>query len=175
MHTKDALETVNRIIGVFEPEAQREVRMQFSSALMAVVSQRLIPRVPQGDGRDPGLVAAVEVLVNTPRVRDCLQDPNKTGFLREALEQGGDMYGMQSFDQDLMRLLRDQVISRDTAVSNSTSPADFELRLRGIQSSQDARFEESDGTHASAVLGAPRSLAGNTLELESARPIPKRK
>jgi twitching motility protein PilT len=168
LHTKDALETVNRIIGVFEPESQREVRMQFASALSAIVSQRLLPTTPELSSKGRSLIVASEILINTPRIRDCLMESNKTGLIREALEQGSDSYGTQTFDQDLLRMLTSRWISRETALRNATSPADFELRLRGIQA--------SDRGHTAKPLSGKSltdvGLEGPSLELDAG---PRRK
>lgn len=128
LHTRDASETVSRVVSLFEPEFQVQVRLQLASVLNAVISQRLVPRA---DSEGKGLVAVVEVLVNTPRVRDCLLDPNRHGEIREALNEGAN-YGMQTFDRCLMDLLKRKIITRETALRNSTAPADFELRLRGV-------------------------------------------
>jgi twitching motility protein PilT len=142
LHTKDAIETINRIIGVFEPEAQNEVRLQFSACLSAIVSQRLLAKDTQKNRA--GLVVAAEVLVNTPFVKSCLLDPTKTDQLRQAMEQGLDTYGMQTFDQSLMQLFKRGLISREVAVENATSPSDFDLRLRGIRTQDEGKWESLD-------------------------------
>jgi twitching motility protein PilT len=136
LHTKDAVETINRIVGVFEPGTQREIRMQFAASLVAIVSQRLIPTKPDPKtGRSESLVPAVEILINTPRVKACLLDPSKMEQLTEAIEQGSDNYGSQSFDQHIMYLLKNDIITREMALQYASNPSDFELRLRGIYSS----------------------------------------
>jgi len=139
LHTKDAIETVNRIIGVFEPEAQREVRLQFASALSCIVSQRLLPRAGPPGEPPRGFVPAVEVLVNTPFVKSCLLDVAKTDQIRTAMEQGHEVYGMQTFDQHLMSLFTRGLITKEMALDNASSPADFDLQLRGISAGNDGQ------------------------------------
>ncbi len=134
LHTKDALETLNRVLSVFDPSVQREVRIQFASSLIAIVSQRLVPK------KDGTLTAAVEILLNTPRVKSCLLDSTKTDQLIDAMEQGVETYGSQSFDQHLMQLLKTGVIAKEVAVQNASNPGDFELKLRGISTSSDGRW-----------------------------------
>src|SRR5437868_7357745 len=99
LHTLDATETINRIIAVFPPHQQKQVRLQLASVLKAVVSQRLIPRADQH-----GRVPAVEVLVATAFIRDCIVDKDKTGQIRGAITAGTSQYGMQSFDQSVFSL-----------------------------------------------------------------------
>ena len=166
LHTKDALETVNRIIGVFPPEAQREVRLQFSASLAGIVSMRLLPTIPGEDGKSRGRIPAIEILINTARIRDCLIDPGKTLQIREAIEQGSEMYGMQTFDQHLMLHLKEGRISKETAIANASNPSDFELRLKGIRSSDDAKWGKSQ------KAPEPRdqelsALTGGVLELDT--------
>lgn len=126
LHSKTAMETVNRVIGVFDPAAQFGVRNQFASTLAAVVSQRLIP------GLQKPLVLACEVLVNAGRVVDCLRDPSRTMELAQAIEEGTEHYGMQSLDQSLMHLLQTGQISQETALRHANVPADFLLKMKGI-------------------------------------------
>jgi len=126
LHTRDAIDSVNRMLGFFEPETHSQVRSLFSSVLVAVVSQRLVPHAESGK-----LVAAAEILVNTPRVRDCLLDPSRHAEIQECLQEG-ENYGMRTFDQDLMRLLSEGQISRETALQFASGASDFELRLRGV-------------------------------------------
>src|SRR4051794_3684739 len=89
LHTLDATETVNRIIAVFPPHQQKQVRMQIASVLKAIVSQRLMPK---SDGK--GRVPAVEVLISTAFIRDCIVDKEKTHLIHHAIAQGTSQYGM---------------------------------------------------------------------------------
>lgn len=134
LHTKDALETVNRIIGVFDGEMQQQIRFQLSGALAAVISQRLVQKTNSNDAG--GTTVVTEVMVNTARIQDCLRDPKRIEEIRDAIDQGAE-YGMHSFDQSLMSLLEKGVITRDIAMRNASNPINFELRLRGIRQSHE--------------------------------------
>ena len=127
MHTKDAIETVNRLIDLFPLGHHRQVRVALASALRGVVCQRLLPRA---DGR--GRVPAVEVLVATGRVRDRILDPSATEGLLHVIEDGG-FYGMQSFDQALLSLVESGVVSPDDAQLAASRPHDFALALKQAQ------------------------------------------
>jgi twitching motility protein PilT len=132
LHTKDALETVNRIIGIFDSASQQSIRFQLSAVLTAIVSQRLLPKAD-----DSGVVVATEVLLNNARIREALCDPKKTDEIRDALEQGGEVDGMHTFDQCLTDFLERGLITKETAVRNASNPVNFELRLRGIRQSHE--------------------------------------
>jgi twitching motility protein PilT len=137
LHTLDAAETINRIISVFPPYHQRQVRMQLSGILRGVVSQRLVPRI---DGK--GRVPAVEVMIGTARIRDCIDDKEKTKQIPEAIAQGFTSYGMQTFDQSLMQLLTNKLISYEEALRQSSNPDDFALKISGISSTSDASWDD---------------------------------
>jgi len=136
LHTMDAAETINRIIGVFPPYHQRQVRIQLASIIKAVISQRLVPRA---DGK--GRVPAVEIMLASARVRECIDDKDKTKQLNEAISQGFVTYGMQSFDQSLMRLYSSNLITYDEALRQSSNPDDFALKISGISSTSNASWE----------------------------------
>jgi twitching motility protein PilT len=127
LHTLDAPETVNRIVSVFPPHQQDQIRHQLARVLRASVSQRLLPRC---DG--PGRVLAAEVLVATPYIRDCIADPEKTSLIADALVAGGSEYGMQSFDQAILRLCNQNLVSIEEAMKWVTNVEEFKMRLRGI-------------------------------------------
>lgn len=136
LHTRDAKDTINRIIGVFEPAAQPAVRTQFASSLAGIVSQRLVPLSKEAQLRLGRLnTVACEVLVNNSRTRSLLMDASRAEELRKAIEDGAHPYGMQTFDQHLMSLYEEKLITRDTALRFSSQPGEFELRLRGIVTS----------------------------------------
>ncbi|HVJ64408.1 MAG TPA: PilT/PilU family type 4a pilus ATPase [Bdellovibrionota bacterium] len=136
LHTRDAKDTVNRIIGVFEPGVQAAVRTQFAASLAGVVSQRLVPFTKEAQSKyGKSNTVACEILINTPRTRSLLMDPTRMDELRKAIEDGGQPYGMQTFDQHLMSLYEAKEISRETALRFSSQPGEFELRLRGIVTS----------------------------------------
>jgi twitching motility protein PilT len=139
LHTIDAGESINRVVGSFPPHHQRQIRAQLSSVLKAVISQRLIPRI---DGK--GRVPAVEVMVSTARVRELIDDPNKTSMLAETIQQGYVTYGMQSFDQSLMSLVKRNLVSYEEAVAQSSNPDDFKLKFSGISSSSDLSWDNFD-------------------------------
>ncbi len=136
LHTMDAAETVNRIIGVFPPYHQRQVRIQLASIVKGVVSQRLVPKA---DGK--GRVPAVEIMLASARVRECIDDSEKTKLLNDAISQGYVSYGMQTFDQSLMRLYSGKMITYEEAIRQSSNPDDFALKVSGISSTSDASWE----------------------------------
>jgi len=136
LHTLDAAETINRIISVFPPFHQRQVRMQLSGILKGVVSQRLVPR---SDSK--GRVPAVEIMIGTARIKDCIDDEEKTKQIPEAISQGFTSYGMQTFDQSLMQLFTKKLISYEEALRQSSNPDDFALKVSGISSTSDASWD----------------------------------
>jgi len=155
LHTLDATETINRIISVFPPYQQKQVRMQLGAVLKAVISQRLVPKA---DGR--GRVAAVEVLIATARVRELVEDKDRTKEIPDAIAQGHQTYGMQTFDQSLMGLLKQQVISYEEALRQATNRDDFALRVSGISATSDSKWDDFEGkaaAAAAAAAAAPRS------------------
>ena len=123
MHTTDAVETINRVVDFFPPHQQTQVRVALASSLVGVVTQRLLPRV--GGGRAP----AIELMINNGRIRDCILDPEKTHEIRDIVEQSG-YYGMQTFDQSLIGLYREGLVSLEDAKAAATSPHDFQLALQ---------------------------------------------
>ncbi|MCX6565226.1 MAG: PilT/PilU family type 4a pilus ATPase [Candidatus Aminicenantes bacterium] len=139
LHTLDAPETVNRIVGVFPPHQQRQIRIQLASILRAVISQRLIPR-KDGAGRVP----AVEVMINTPYIAECISDRDKTYQIRDAIAAGISQYGTQTFDQSVYHLYEKNLISFEQGLRYSTSPDNFKLRVQGIRSSQDLAIEDME-------------------------------
>ena len=137
LHTLDATETINRIISVFPPYQQKQVRLQLASILKAVISQRLVPRA---DGK--GRVPALEVLVSTARVRECIGDKDRTKELHDAISKGFTTYGMQTFDQSLMHLVKKNLVTYDEAMKHVSNPDDFALRFRGIASTSDGTWDD---------------------------------
>jgi twitching motility protein PilT len=127
LHTLDATETINRIIDLFPPEVQRQVRVSLAGSLRGVLSQRLVPRA---DGK--GRVPAVEVLINTGRVAERIIDPNQTSTISEVMAEG-DFYGMQTFDQALVKLVADGLATPDDAAAVASSRHDFMLALKQAQ------------------------------------------
>ena len=148
LHTLDAAETINRIISVFPPFHQRQVRMQLSGILKGVVSQRLVPRC---DAK--GRVPAVEIMIGTARIRDCIDDKEKTKQIPDAIAQGFTSYGMQTFDQSLMQLLTQKLISYEEALRQSSNPDDFALKVSGISSTSDASWDDFTGEEEAPADG----------------------
>jgi twitching motility protein PilT len=128
LHTVDAVETVTRIVNSFPPHLRKHVRLLFASLVQGVISQRLVPRA---DGR--GRVAAVEVMVNTARVKELLVEEEGIFELRDTIAQGYTTYGMQTFDQSLMSLYKKGLITYEEALRQSSNPDDFALRASGIE------------------------------------------
>lgn len=138
LHTLDATETINRILANFEPHQQHQIRLQIGSVLRSVISQRLCRRSDRS-----GFVPAVEVLVNNPRIRELIENPNKTKEIHQAIEESQVAWGMQSFDQSLMDLLTSGKIDFDEALRQSTAPEDFKIRYSGIVSMDGKKWGES--------------------------------
>ncbi len=136
LHTVDAVETINRIIGVFPPHQHKQIRIALAASLRAVVSQRLLKRA---DGR--GRAAAMEIMIVTARVRELLLEEGRMLELRETIAQGQTGYGMQTFDQSLMQLLKRGIISKDEALANCTNKDDFLLRLQGVSGTSDTQWD----------------------------------
>jgi twitching motility protein PilT len=139
LHTLDAAETVNRIVAVYPPYQQKQIRLQLAGILKGVVSQRLLPRA-DGMGRVP----AVEIMISTARIRECIVDKEKTLEIYEAISEGLATYHMQTFDQSLMSLLRRELITYEEALRHSSNPDDFALRVKGILATSDMTWDEFD-------------------------------
>ena len=137
LHTLNAGETVNRIIGTFPPHQEQQIRDQLAAVIQGVISQRLIPRIG-GEGRVP----AVEVMIGTGMIRDCIREAKRTPEIPAAIAQGQSQYGMQTFDQCLLRLYREGLVSYETAREAASSPDDFDLKVRGIFSTGEQSFEQ---------------------------------
>ncbi len=127
LHTTDAAETITRIISMFPPHEQPHIRRSLAAVLRGVISQRLLPRA---DGK--GMVPALEILVNTERVKEMIEDPNRTKAIRDAIAEGEHPYGMITFDQSLAGLVRQRLVTYEEAIKHSTSPSDFALMFRGV-------------------------------------------
>jgi twitching motility protein PilT len=141
LHTVDATETIARIVQMFPVEEQNAIRLQLAAILRAIVSQRLLPRA---DGR--GMIPAVEVLINTPRVQEMISDPKRTHELIQAIKEGANPYGMVSFDQSLSQLVRRKLVAYEVALASSTNPADFELSFRGVTGGADDQHRGGGAT-----------------------------
>jgi len=128
LHTPDAVTTVSRVVSMFPPEEQEIARLRLSEALHAVVSQRLLPRA-DGHGR----AAALEVLLATGNVRDMIREKERTPALNDYIKESREQYGMQTFDQHLMDLVADEVVTYETALAASSNPSDFQLQMRTLR------------------------------------------
>ena len=119
---------------------QKQIRIQLASVLKSIISQRLMPRA-DGLGRVP----AVEILISTGYIRDCIENKEKTKLIHDAIAQGTSQYGMQTFDQSLYLLFKSGLITLEEAMRRATNPDEFNLKIQGIQSTSDISREEMDG------------------------------
>ena len=166
LHTNDASETINRVIGSMPSKSNAAVRAQLASTLIGVISQRLIPRADK-----KGRIAAHEIMVCNARVREMIIDPERTISIRNAIEESENI-GMCSFDQSLMRLYRQKLISEQEALANCTNVRDFQMRLQGVVSTQPS----PDSTPGNE-FESPKVDFGNfgpSIEIESVA-VPNRK
>ena len=152
LHTLDATETVNRIISVFPPHQQKQIRLQLAAVLKAIVSLRLLPRA-DGLGRVP----AVEVLVATNFIRDAIENKEKTKQIKDAIQAGTSQYGMQTFDQSIYMLYRNGLITLEEALRRASNPDEFKLKIQGIQSTSDVSREEMEAKLSVPGEGDPFS------------------
>ncbi len=141
LHTLDATETIHRIIAVFPPHQQKQIRLQLASVLKAIISMRLIPRA---DGR--GRVPAVEVLRSTGYIRECIEVKEKTKLIRDAIAAGTSQYGMQTFDQSIFQLYKKDLITLEEALRRATNPDEFRLKIQGIESTAEAAMKEMEAS-----------------------------
>jgi twitching motility protein PilT len=137
LHTLDATESINRIVGSFPPHQQKQIRIQLASVLRAVISQRLVPRA---DGR--GRVPAVEIMINTAFIRELIEDKDRTKEIPEVIAKSHISWGMQTFDQSLMFLFKNKLITYEEALRQATNKDDFALRVQGISSSDDSKWSD---------------------------------
>jgi twitching motility protein PilT len=141
LHTMDAMETINRIISVFPPYQQKQVRMQLASVLKGVLSMRLMQRA---DGR--GRVPALEILITTNFIQDCIINKDKTRMIPDAIAAGISQYGTQTFDQSLFFLLKRELITFEEALKGATNPDDFKLKVQGIESTSAASQSQMEAS-----------------------------
>jgi len=141
LHTLDATETINRVISVFPPHQQKQIRLQLASVLKAAVAQRLIPRT-DGNSRVP----AVEVLIATPFVRDCIVDKEKTHLIKGAIAQGTSQYGMQTFDQSIFSLFSQGLVTHGEALRWASNVDEFNLKVQGISTTAELSRDQMAGS-----------------------------
>ena len=137
LHTVDATETIGRIISMFPTHQQMQARLSVASVLRGVISQRLIPRADK-----KGMVPSLELLVNTERIREMIEDPNRTREIPDAIAQGLHPYGMNTFDQSLADLVKRKLVTYQSALKYSSNPSDFALMFRGVSGGGDG-FDHS--------------------------------
>lgn len=145
LHTIDATQTISRIISFFPPHQHQEIRYLLASTLQAIISQRLIPDIT-GTRRYP----AVEVMINTSTIREYIIDPEKTVLIRQAIQEGFVQYQMQTFDQALMHLYKERLVSLEEALRASSNPHEFALRVKGIQASSDVTWDRFEAPKQTA-------------------------
>lgn len=143
LHTIDATETINRIVSVFPPHHQQQIRGEIAGVIRGIISQRLVPRA---DGK--GRVPAVEVMVSTARTRELIETKERTRQIKDAMQQGYETYGMQTFDQSLLLLFKRQFITFEEALRQSSNPDDFKLKVSGISSTSDQSWDAFEGEKA---------------------------
>ena len=158
LHTIDAMETINRIVSVFPPYQQKQIRIQLAGTIKGIISQRLLPTK---DGR--GRVPAVEVMVSTARIKECITDKEKTKEISDAIEKGYTSYGMQSFDQSILSLMNKGLISYEDSLKQASNPADFELKVKGgITGTSDQGWKDFSGDSTEGDEG-PGGIGGEPI------------
>ncbi|HAM35598.1 MAG TPA: type IV pili twitching motility protein PilT [Elusimicrobia bacterium] len=125
LHTIDAVQTISRIIDLYPPHQQALIRIQLAESLKAVISQRLLPCIKGGR------VPAVEVLIVTAHVRKMIEENNSQGIVQACAK--GQFYGMQTFNQSLVKLFKDGLVKEEDVMDAASSPDDVKLALRGIE------------------------------------------
>ena len=143
LHTTDATQTINRVLSFYPPHQQSEVRFMLSSALQAVISLRLVPRMDK-----PGRIPAAEILINTAAVRDNVLDMSRSLNIPDLIKEGTVQYGMQTFDQSLMQWYSQGVESYDNALFYATNPTEFALKVQGVAGSSDTTWDAFTGSQA---------------------------
>jgi len=148
LHTTDVVQSLQRIISFYPPHQHDEIRMSLAANLRAVISQRLIPR-RDGAGRVP----SCEVMVSTPTIREYILNPEKIPLIHAIVAEGVTQYGMQTFDQSVLALLREGLITEEEALRNCNNPNELSLKLKGISAT-------SDRTWQAVATGSGEKLEG---------------
>jgi twitching motility protein PilT len=161
LHTVDAVETINRIVTLYPPHQQGQARLQICSVLKGVISQRLVTRA---DGQ--GMVPAVEILVNTARVKELIADSKRTREIHDAISTGRDPYGMISFDQSLTELVKNRFVTYEEAVSNATNADDFALFFRGVSKGGSGGTDFTSGAGGGSGYTPPPLTTGTSGEFK---------
>ena len=158
LHTLNATETINRIISTFPPHQEDQIRDQLASVMQGIVSQRLVVRA---DGK--GRVPAVEVMVGTGLIRDSIRASEKTSNIPTVIAAGQAQYGMQTFDQSLLQLHREELITYETARDAATNPDDFDLKVKGILSTGEMTWDAG----ASNAVPPPAAATASVSHAEA--------
>ncbi len=151
LHTIDAIQTVNRVISFYPPHQHKEIRFLMAASLQAIISQRLVRRF-NSDGRIP----AAEILVCNAAIKDYIIDPAKTSLIRTAIQEGFTEYGMQTFDQSLMKLYKAEMITFEKALAHASNPSEFDLRARGIEATSDKTWDVFEGRDETLMSGSEK-------------------
>jgi twitching motility protein PilT len=147
LHTLNVVETITRIISFFPPHQHQQIRLLLAGTLKAIICQRLLARSDM-----PGRAPALEIMINSGAIKECIMTAEKTVDIPDFMAQGGVQYGMQTFDQSIMKLYKNGLISFEEAISQATNPDDFDLRLRGITGAADRWDETATKTDAKKEL-----------------------
>ncbi len=141
LHTSNTHESISRILLHYESHKQIQIRNQLSTTLKAIICQRLAQKK---DGTGP--IPAVEIMINNARIKELIEDSNRTSEIHSAIEDGFISFGMQSFDQSLMQLITNEIIDYGEAQKLSTNPKDFALRYEGIKGGSDRKWKDFEKT-----------------------------
>lgn len=147
LHTKNAVQTISRIIAVFDPAEQEMIRIRLSESLQAVVSQRLVSK------KTGGRVAAMEIMPVTATIRDCIKDSDRIDDISDLIEEGKDHYGSQTFDQHLMDLVKEDVVEFEVAKAAANNPADFDLKMNMFNDPNDGGPKQGMADEMSQLFG----------------------
>lgn len=140
LHTLNVVETITRIVSFFPPHQHQQIRLLLAGTLKSILCQRLLARSDM-----PGRVPALEIMINSAAIRDCIMVPEKTVDIPELMAAGQVQYGMQTFDQSIMKHYKNGLITFEEAMAAASNPDDFDLRLRGITGAADRWDEEAKG------------------------------
>ncbi|MEW5794912.1 MAG: PilT/PilU family type 4a pilus ATPase [Candidatus Zixiibacteriota bacterium] len=158
LHTLNVVETITRIVSFFPPHQHQQIRLLLAGTLKAIICQRLLARCDM-----PGRVPALEIMVNHGAIKECIMDPDKTVDIPDLMEAGNVQYGMQTFDQSIMRLYKQGMISFEEAMANASNPDDLDLRLKGIVGAADRWADEQNASESAD--SAPRTPSRRGSEL----------
>ena len=163
LHTLDAQETINRIIAVFPPYQQKQIRIQLASVISAVISQRLIIRADK-----KGRLPSIEIMIGTETIKECISNEDKTASIRDYIKSGNIQYGMQTFDQSLYNFYKAGLITYEDALAESTSPNDLALLISGVNSSSEGI---NQGSGADSASGEGHTGVSGRPQTQSSEPV----